>query len=159
MNLSSRGEEHFIAKSWALTWVWIPPKKTRMFMIHENASQNNHPWDERYIYLHAWVDIFMVNVGKHTSPMDSHFPDQYFNGKSPAGFLRGSNWRLVYCLETPLIKPLHPLPEATNATKDGRAGAETVPWVIILRFLATTKRVDFRIGRLLLDGYHPYRSN
>ena len=27
------------------------------------------PWDERYIYLHGWL-IFMVNVGKYTSPMD-----------------------------------------------------------------------------------------
>ena len=31
-----------------------------------------HPWDERYIYLHAWmVDLFMGNVGKYTSPMDA----------------------------------------------------------------------------------------
>ena len=27
------------------------------------------PWDERYIYRHEWL-IFMVNVGKYTSPMD-----------------------------------------------------------------------------------------
>ena len=27
-----------------------------------------HPW-EWYIYLHEWL-IFMVNVGKYTSPMD-----------------------------------------------------------------------------------------
>ena len=28
-----------------------------------------HPWDW-YIYLHEWL-IFMVNVGKYTSPMDA----------------------------------------------------------------------------------------
>ena len=27
------------------------------------------PWDEGYIYLHEWL-IFMVNVGKYTSPLD-----------------------------------------------------------------------------------------
>ena len=28
------------------------------------------PWDEGYIYLHEWLNFFMVNVGKYTSPMD-----------------------------------------------------------------------------------------
>ena len=41
------------------------------FRMCENIQNNpmTHQWDERYICLHEWL-IFMVNVGKYTSPME-----------------------------------------------------------------------------------------
>ena len=41
------------------------------------------PWDERYIYLHLFVDFYGFHVGKYTSPMGVFYGYTFANRSTP----------------------------------------------------------------------------
>ena len=42
-----------------------------------------HPWDERYVYLHEWLILYVINLGKYTSHMDAMGLDNSLQFRCP----------------------------------------------------------------------------